>query len=87
NEKLLSDSQYAYRVSQSLSTEEYRDVQSELILHNLLHERAGFISNPRASSCEPLPQITIRTPRDLQAVQDRLGNNFRVVVPPMFRED
>lgn len=82
NEKLLSDSQYAYRVSQSLLTEEYRDVQSELILHNLLHERADFISNPCASSCEPLPQITIRTPRDLQAVQDRLGNNFRVVVPP-----
>uniref|UniRef100_A0A6N2N041 Uncharacterized protein n=1 Tax=Salix viminalis TaxID=40686 RepID=A0A6N2N041_SALVM len=75
NEKLLSDSQYAYRVSQSLSTEEYRDVQTD------------FISNPRASSCEPLPQITIRTPRDLQAVQDRLGNNFRVVVPLMFRED
>lgn len=82
NEKLLPDSQYAYRVSQSLSTEEYRDVQSELILHNLLHERADFISNPRASSCEPLPQITIRAPGDLQAVQDRLGNNFRVVVPP-----
>ncbi|KAJ6290397.1 hypothetical protein OIU78_026179 [Salix suchowensis] len=79
NEKLLPDSQYAYRVSQSLSTEEYRDVQSELVLHNLLHERADFISNPRASSCEPLPQITIRAPGDLQAVQ---GNNFTVVVPP-----
>ncbi|KAF9663802.1 hypothetical protein SADUNF_Sadunf17G0089800 [Salix dunnii] len=81
-EKLLPNSQYAYKVSQSLTTEEYKDVQSELILHNYLHKRADFISNHRPSSCEPLPSITIWTLRDLQAVQDHLGKNFRVVVPP-----
>jgi hypothetical protein len=53
NEK-LPDLQYGYKVSQSISTEEYRDVQSELILNNCLHERADFVANPCASSCEPL---------------------------------
>ncbi|KAJ6734809.1 hypothetical protein OIU79_001973 [Salix purpurea] len=75
-------SKEAYRVSQSLSTDEYKEVQSELILHNCLLGRDDFISNPRASSREPLPPITIRTLEDLQTVEDRLGKNFRVVVPP-----
>ena len=64
NEK-LPDLQYGYKVSQSISTEEYMDVQSELILNNCLNERADFVANPRASSCEPLPQITIQTLEDL----------------------
>jgi len=88
NEKLL-DLQYGYKVSQSISKEEYRDVQSELILNNCLHKRADFVANPRASSCEPLPRITIRTLKDLQTEQDRLGiKNFTVVCrtfrPVMF---
>jgi hypothetical protein len=65
NEK-LPDLQYGYKVSQSISTEEYRDVQSELILNNYLHERADFVVNPRASSCDPLSQIMIQTLEDLQ---------------------
>jgi len=65
NEK-LPDLQYGYKVSQSISTKEYRDVQSELILNNYLHERADFVANPRASSCEPLSQIMIQTLEDLQ---------------------
>ncbi|KAJ6290402.1 hypothetical protein OIU78_026184 [Salix suchowensis] len=72
----------AYKVFQSLSTDEYKEVQSELILHNCLVERGDFISNPSASSREPLPPITIRTPEDLQTVQDSLGKTFRVVVAP-----
>jgi len=88
NEK-LPDLQYGYKVSQSISTEKYRDVQSELILNNCLHERADFVANPRASSCEPLLRITIRTLEDLQTEQDRLGiKNFTVVCrkfqPVMF---
>ena len=42
NEK-LPDLQYGYKVSQSISTKEYRDVQIELILNNCLNERADFV--------------------------------------------
>ncbi|KAJ6860882.1 hypothetical protein NC651_037072 [Populus alba x Populus x berolinensis] len=56
----LPDLQYGYKVSQSISTEEYRDVESELILNNCLNERAHFVANPRASSSEPLLRITIQ---------------------------